>query len=153
MYGKAMSIPDALLQEWATLTTRWCDEERKAWIAAIPEKPMDVKKAIAFNIVEQYHDTAAAERGAQHFYNNVQNRDVLAKDYEQRTVASLQLGANFTLMDVCKVLEPEMTGGDLKRLITQGGVAVNGEKAANAQETLQAPFKIKIGKRGFYEVV
>jgi tyrosyl-tRNA synthetase len=153
MYGKAMSIPDALLAEWATLATDWGDSQRKAMLADIAVQPMDVKKAIAANIVTQYHDAAAAERAAQHFYNNVQNRDVMAKDYETRNVASLGLAAPLTLLDVCRALEPDMTGGDLKRLIAGGGVAVNGTKADNAQAVLQTPFKIKIGKRGFYEVV
>jgi len=153
MYGKAMSIPDALLEEWATLATDWQDNERKAALADIATNPMAVKKAIAANIVTQYHGADAAERAAQHFYNNVQNRDVLAKDYEQRRAAELGLADGCTLIDACRALVPDMSGGDLKRLIAGGGVAVNGVKADNAQATLQLPAKIKIGKRGLYEVV
>jgi tyrosyl-tRNA synthetase len=153
MYGKAMSIPDALLPEWAALATDWQDNERKAALADVAVSPMTTKKAIAHNIVCQYHGADAADRAAQHFYNNVQNRDVLAKDYQQRSATTLGLVTGCTLLDACKVLEPEMTGGDLKRLIAGGGVAVNGEKADNPQTMLTLPVKLKVGKRGLYEIV
>ncbi|MGE3771252.1 MAG: tyrosine--tRNA ligase [Bdellovibrionales bacterium] len=155
MYGKAMSIPDSLLEEWTHLATDWLDNERKAHLADIKAKPMDVKKAIAYNIVRQYHGADAAEVAAQHFYNNVQNRDLAAKDYERKTLSELGLGAiaTPTLLDLCKALMPETSNSDLKRLIAQGGVAIDGKPANDAQMEVPAPVKIKIGKRGFFEVV
>lgn len=154
MYGKAMSIPDALLNEWINLATDWQDNERKHHAADIAGNPMSVKKAIAANIVTQYHGADAAERAAQHFYNNVQNRDVLAKDYETKSRADLGLAANdsISLLDLCKALAPDQSGGDLKRLIAGGGVSVNGERADNPQANVAFPAKVKLGKRGFYEV-
>lgn len=155
MYGKAMSIPDDLLAEWAALATDWQDNERKNYVTQIAADPMAVKKAIAFNIVQQYHNEAAAERAAQHFYNNVQNRDVLAKDYEPRTLADLGLpvGASPTLGQLCKALEPNLSGGDIKRLAAGGGISINGARADDLQSAITLPAKIKLGKRGFYEVV
>ena len=153
MYGKAMSIPDALLEEWTTLATDMQDNERTSVLADIAENPMTAKKAIAFNIVAQYHGTAAAERGAQHFANNVQGRDILAKDHEPRTLAGLGLAADgLTLLPLCKALAPELSNGELRRLIAGGGVALDGAKADDPAAPIKPPVKLKLGKRGFFAI-
>ncbi len=153
MYGKAMSIPDALLEEWATLTTDWHDNERKSALALIAENPMEAKKLIAHNITTQYCGVAGAEAGAQHFYQNVQNRDVLSKDYETKTLANLGVTVDgLTLLSLCKALAPDQSNGELRRLIQGGGVALDGEKASDSAQPVHPPVKLKLGKRGFYEV-
>jgi len=153
MYGKAMSIPDALLEEWIRLATDFGLDEKKKLIAQIAADPMTVKKIIAANIVTQYHDSDAAERGAQHFYNNVQNRDVMAKDYTPKTLAELGLSADgLTLLALMKALEPAQSNGDLRRMVDGGGVALNGEKVTDAQAAISLPVKLKMGKRGFFEI-
>lgn len=153
MYGKVMSIPDALLEEWITLATDWQDNERKNYLGLIDSDPMAVKKAIAANITTQYHGEAGAEAGAQHFYQNVQNRDLASKDYEPKTLDELGLTTDgLTLMNVAKALAPEMSNGDIKRLVQGGGVAIDGERVTDANLPLRPPAKIKLGKRGFYEI-
>lgn len=153
MYGKAMSIPDALLAEWITLATDFSLAQKKDYIAQVAADPMAVKKIIAANIVTQYHGAAAAERGAQHFYNNVQNRDVLAKDYTPKTLVELALQADgLTLLPLLKALAPDQSNGELRRMVDGGGVALNGEKVTDVNIPVSLPVKLKMGKRGFFEV-
>ncbi len=153
MYGKAMSIPDALLEEWTKLATDFTLDEKKAQIAQIAADPMGVKKTIAANIVAQYHGAGAVEAAAQHFYNNVQNRDVLAKDYTPKILAELGLAADgLTLLPLLKALAPDQSNGDLRRMVDGGGVALNGDKVTDINASVSLPVKLKMGKRGFFEV-
>ena len=154
MYGRAMSIPDALLAEWAELTTDWQDDERKHALALVTANPMEAKKLIAHNITAQYHGSDGAAAGARHFYQNVQNRDVLSKDYETKALADLGVTAEgLTLLSLCRALAPDQSNGELRRLIQGGGVALDGEKASDPAQAVRPPVKVKLGKRGFYEVI
>jgi tyrosyl-tRNA synthetase len=58
-YGKAMSIPDALLREWFTLLTDRADVD-----AVLAGHPMEAKKTLAGDIVQWFHggEAAAAAR-------------------------------------------------------------------------------------------
>ena len=74
MYGKAMSIPDDLIPDWVELVTDWTPDEKSKAVADYKNgsvNPMEIKKKIAFNIVEQYHDKAAAEAAKHFFYVQV----------------------------------------------------------------------------------
>lgn len=153
MYGKVMSIPDALLEEWIALAADWQDNERKSHLAVIATDPMAVKKALAANITAQYHGEAGATAGAQYFAQNVQNRDLASKDYEPKSLADLGLTADgVTIMAVAKALAPELSNSDIRRLVQGGGVAVDGARVDDGQMVLALPAKLKLGKRGFYEI-
>lgn len=54
-FGKAMSIPDALLREWFTLLTSRDDVD-----ALLAGHPMEAKKTLAADIVRWFHGDAAA---------------------------------------------------------------------------------------------
>jgi tyrosyl-tRNA synthetase len=60
-FGKTMSIPDALLQEWFTLLTDRPDDDIRRLLEG---HPMEAKKTLAGDIVAFYHgrETAAAAR-------------------------------------------------------------------------------------------
>jgi tyrosyl-tRNA synthetase len=56
MFGKIMSIPDSLLEEYLDLVTDFTEEERSGLKADIKNgKAMEVKKKIGKNIVKQFH--------------------------------------------------------------------------------------------------
>jgi len=67
IYGKLMSLPDALMPRYFTLVTRLPEEEIRAIVRDLDTgqlHPMHVKKRLARSVVEQYHGRPAAEAAA-----------------------------------------------------------------------------------------
>lgn len=153
MYGKAMSIPDTLIEEWADLVTDFPMDE-KIWMKEESKNnPMKIKKAIAFDIVRQYHNEKAAQEAELYFYQNVQSRDIMDKAYQLASFDELGIAKDAALLDLCHALLPDQSKGALKKLFEGGGIAVNGEKASDPKASFTLPVKLKIGKRTFFEVV
>ena len=160
MFGKAMSIPDALLPMYLELTTNFDGAEiarLKAALQAGTINPMEVKKLVAANIVTQYHDEKSAAEAAQYFYNQFQNKGDEEKSYEPFPAAQIFEGAGeMALVDLCAKLCPQESKSQLRRLIAASAVTVDGEKQTDPAALIAAPvdqdIHIRIGKRGFYAI-
>ena len=158
MYGKTMSIPDSLIPEWVELVTNW-DAKTKADVIADLKNgtvnPMEIKKKIAYNIVEQYHSPEDANAAQQFFYKQVQQRGFDTKEFTAVKWEDLTNATEITLLDLGVALQPEQSKSAMRRLIESGAVSVEGEKVVNPLFKLEKSangIKIKIGKRGFYNV-
>jgi tyrosyl-tRNA synthetase len=114
MFGKVMSIPDGLLEQWWQICLG----------RSAPEAdPMASKLGLARGIVEKWHDAAAAREAEEHFTRVVRRHeapeevpeDVLPAGDPIHLPALLveRLGAGST--------------SEARRLIAQGGVKVDGE--------------------------
>lgn len=159
MFGKVMSIPDALMKPWYTLLTR--ESLDRVDTLCNPDKthPRDAKLALAHIITQEMHGSEAAQ-AAQQAFTSVFAGGNLPEDIPEAPV-ELKDGAipAFVLIrDVHKV-----SGGDARRLLKQGGVkliqpdtedefSVDDEKAEFSADDLQGRV-LKIGKRHFYRLV
>jgi len=158
MYGKAMSIPDELIPDWVELVTNWTPDEKSKAIADYKNgsvNPMEIKKKIAFNIVEQYHDKAAAEAAEHFFYIQVQQRGFDTKEFQTVQASELGLSLPCGLVDFGVAVMKGQSKSAIRRLIESGAVSVSGEKVTdiNAKITpTEEGLKIKIGKRGFFNL-
>ncbi|MDQ1855386.1 tyrosine--tRNA ligase [Chryseobacterium sp. WLY505] len=158
MFGKTMSIPDALIEEFINLTTDFSMEEKTALLSRIQdgENPMNIKKLIAKNIISQYHDPASAESAEQFFINQFQNKNFEEKVYEPVAIGSLKSMENrISLVELCHQLKNDLSKSAIRRLIENGGVQINTLKITDANEEMELipQTKIKIGRRGFFELV
>lgn len=159
MFGKTMSIPDALIPEWIELVTNWSPEDKANAIANLKNNlvnPMEIKKKIAFNIVEQYHSREDAEAAQEFFYKQVQQRGFDTKEFTAVQWNDISQTTEITILDLGVVLQPGQSKSAMRRLIESGAVSVDGEKVNNPAFRLakkQEGIKIKIGKRGFYNIV
>lgn len=156
MFGKTMSIPDELLPEWIELTTDFDAETKANMIADYKNgavNPMELKKKVAKNIVTQYHDAAAADEAEAFFYRQVQQKGFDDKAFEP--VSIKDLASEITLLDLCAFVNSKESKSNLRRLIESGAVSINGEKQTDVYAKINptAGLKIKIGKRGFFELV
>ena len=61
-YGKTMSIPDTLLEEWTTLISSVGAGELAAALARCRAEPYAAKRALARDVVTQFHGAEAAAR-------------------------------------------------------------------------------------------
>lgn len=157
MFGKTMSIPDALILEFLELTTDFSLEEKQEIKKRLEnDNPMNIKKLIAKNIITQYHNKNSAEQAEEFFINQFQNKNLESKSFVTVMISSLKNEKNeITLIDLCSLIKNDITKSANRRLIESGAVQINNEKILNPFEIipLEKEMKIKIGKRNFYELL
>ncbi|WP_222164778.1 tyrosine--tRNA ligase [Edaphocola aurantiacus] len=158
MFGKTMSIPDALIPEFLLLCTDFSIEKKENLSAqlAAGTNPMLIKKAIARNIITQYHYAAAAQNAETHFHKQFQQRNSASQAFVPIQIATIS--AAKTEMPLCELipkLMQDQTKSAIKRLIVSGAVQVNDAKITEIMQpvSLATGTKIRIGKRGFYELI
>jgi tyrosyl-tRNA synthetase len=79
IYGKVMSIPDDLMMDYFELLTDVSDEELAEFRKGLENdsvNPMVLKKRLAREIVEQFHDKKAAKDAEARFEKTVQRKEV-----------------------------------------------------------------------------
>ncbi|WP_288445671.1 tyrosine--tRNA ligase [uncultured Chryseobacterium sp.] len=158
MFGKTMSIPDVLIEEFINLTTDFSPEEKRDLLSRISEgeNPMNIKKLIAKNIISQYHNAISAEHAEQFFINQFQNKNSEEKVYEPVEIASLlSIENTISLIELCHQLKNNLSKSAVRRLIESGGIQINTVKITDADEEIELipQTKIKIGKRSFFELI
>src|SRR5690606_19062262 len=157
MFGKTMSVPDSLIEEFLDLTTDFPIEEKQAIREKLAsgENPMNIKKIIAKNIITQYHNQEEAQKAEDFFINQFQNKNFEEKVFEPILLTDIQSENEIiNLVDLCVQLKQGQTKSAIRRLIESGAVQVNNEKFTEPYTVidLKPETKIKIGKRDFYEL-
>ena len=152
MYGKAMSYPDNLITKGLRLLTEVSldeiDEIEK--LLEKDENPMQFKKFMAFEIVKTIKGDKAAEVAQNHFEKTVQNKEVDAEN-----ALNVGVSGEMTLFEFLKQTSPEGTSsGEMKRVISQGGVEINGEKVKEQdhKHSFSSGDVVKFGKRTYIKV-
>ncbi|MBO9691894.1 tyrosine--tRNA ligase [Chryseobacterium sp.] len=158
MFGKTMSIPDVLIEEFINLITDFSMEEKVTLVSRMTEgeNPMNIKKLIAKNIVTQYHDKTAAEQAEQFFISQFQNKNFEEKIYQPVTIDSLASTDNrISIVELCHHLKNDLSKSAIRRLILSGGIQINNTKITDLNEEMEMipGTKIKVGRRGFFELI
>lgn len=150
MFGKLMSMSDALIIKYFLLCTdvplKEIDEIDRALKGG--QNPRDAKVRLAGEIVKFYHDEKAAAKAEEEF--NRMFRDHGAPD--DMPVFKLKGEKNIIdLLEACKLVASR---AEAKRLVAQGGVKVNDQRVASADETihLKKDMVIQAGKRKFAKI-
>ncbi|AUC84542.1 tyrosine--tRNA ligase [Polaribacter sp. ALD11] len=158
MFGKTMSIPDSLLEEFLQLTTDFSLSKKEGIKnrLASGENPMEIKKLIAKNIITQYHNKNQAQEAEEYFINQFQSKKFEEKEFEAVLIKNTQHKNNaISLIDLCVHLKKGLSKSALRRLIESGAVQVDTikNKEVYAEILLKDGMKVKIGKRDFYELI
>jgi len=137
-FGKAMRIPDSLLEQWYRLVMEQPPPEGD---------PLDAKLELARYIVTRAHGEEAAGRAEGHFTRVVRERQ--APD----DVPDVQLPDGDPVHLPALLVESLGIGStsEARRLIAQGGVRVNGEVVSEADlpRATLAGALVQAGKRRF----
>ena len=155
MYGKTLSISDALIHDYFLLATDISASELAALKKDLEKKsvnPRDIKRSLARKIVSMYHSEEDAGAAEEEFDRIFVKKDVpdeietFSYAAPNGTVGILQLLLDAKLVD---------SKGEARRLIEQGGVSVDGMKIAdiNASVQLPRPVIVKVGRRRFLKIV
>ncbi len=149
IYGKTMSIPDTLMWDWALLLTDLPASDiaaRQRSVAAGELHPKAVKQELARTLVAQYHGpTAAAEAQAEF-------ERVFAGGGAPEDVAEIAFATGTALQKALVDADLAPSGNEARRLIQQGAVTIDGERASDPALALAAraePYLLKVGKRRF----
>ncbi len=142
-FGKAMSISDATMWDWWLLLTDRLPSE----IEALKQgHPMDAKKALAGEIVRQFHGEAEAGAALERWIRRFSERRV--DDAPEVEVDPTDGEAMLVKLLVERGLAPSRK--EAERLIGQGAVSLDGEKVTDPsfRLALKASMKllVKVGK-------
>jgi tyrosyl-tRNA synthetase len=146
MFGKIMSISDALMENYYTLLTDLPVEQISELTNPNKTHPKKAKVLLGKTIVAQFYGPAAAE-AAEAEFEKVFAQGQLPEDMPEIPLPAAPLLVK-NLLTTCKLVE---TGGEAKRMVQQGGVSIDGRKATdpNAEITPRDGMVVQVGKRRF----
>ncbi|WP_174733202.1 tyrosine--tRNA ligase [Mesobacillus harenae] len=153
MYGKAMSIPDELMNKYFELITDFPPKK----IQLIKEQldtgelhPRDAKMLLGKTIVRMYHGQDAAERAEQHFIS------VFQKGSIPDEIPELEWQGNreASIIELLVGLQMLTSKSEARRMIDNRGVKVNGNQIDDPQLQLEITdgLIVQVGKRKFVKV-
>lgn len=141
MYGKTMSIPDELMENWFTL----CTDVPLVEVSEIVGKaksgeinPRDAKRRLAMEIVELYHSKEAAQEADDYFIKTFSEKqrpvdaeefivpDNIVGDDEKIGIPQLIMAAGLA-----------KSGGNAKDLMKAGAVSLDDDKITDAAQRFQ----------------
>jgi tyrosyl-tRNA synthetase len=152
MFGKVMSISDDLMWRYYELLTDLSPasiEGLKAESAA-GRNPRDLKVELAKKIITDFHSQADAAAAEDDFNRRFVNKEVPDNIDVKRISAG-----TYKLADLLADIGLATSKAEAKRLVEQGGVRLDGEKASNsgAEITIGGDeLLFQVGKRKFLKV-
>lgn len=154
MFGKTMSIPDELLEEWYELAGLGSGDA-----ARIGMEPYQAKRALGRVIARTYHGDEGAAKAEAHF-DRLFKQHGLPDEIAEKTVLRsdpLLKYAAATGVSVAGLLVATglaVSRGEATRLIEQGAIAINEERVIEKDATCSATDAVILrrGKRQFVKV-
>ncbi len=149
VFAKVMSISDDLMWRYYELLSAKTPGEIKKLKKS--SHPMDAKKALAFEITEWLTDEKKAKKAESAFAGKFSKRE-FPSDAPEKTVSRTKIK---TILDfTVEVSDFLKSRAEAKRLINQGGLAINGKKySEHGTEIPEGDvFEVKIGKKEFVRV-
>lgn len=151
IYGKAMSIADEIMPEYFRLATTLSSKETEKILSELKNgrlHPRDAKMRLAREIVALYHGAHAADEAEEQF------QLVFQKGELPEQIPSFTAKAPSGIIFLMVFAGLASSNSDARRLISQGGVKVNGGKI----ESIDLNFKrreeliLQVGKRKFARI-
>jgi tyrosyl-tRNA synthetase len=160
MYGKTMSLPDAVMMDYFELVTDVPDEELAEMQEALRARsvnPMELKMRLAREIVGQFHSVEAARQAEGRFTKVFRKREQPEETQELiLPKAVLQAGeiAPNLFPSLLKEFGVVPSASEARRLISQGAVEIDGERVTlDCVVHLQGGMVIRVGRHRFLRIV
>lgn len=160
MYGKTMSIPDSILENWFVLCTDVPLAEIGGLMQACADgsmNPRDAKRRLAREIVTLYHDAEAAEAADRYFLETFSKKRQPVEAEEAEIPAELNGDRGVPLAALVAALGMAESNSKARKLIEAGAVSLDGEKV-NDMTAHFAPGDLsgkvlRVGKHQFKKLV
>jgi len=155
IYGKCMSIPDALMVRYFELVTDVSLEELEEirnGLANGSLHPRDTKMRLAHTLVRLYHGEGMADQAQSEFIKVFQQGDIPTDIPEFSFTTQSEA---IWLPKLLTQLAITSSNSEAKRAIQQGSVKINGEKITDgdAKITVSDGMIVQVGKRKFAKIV
>lgn len=150
MFGKVMSIPDKAMLSYARLVTRWSMDKIEDFEGAVSKgevHPKDAKMELAYEITAAFFNEEEADKARSHFINLFQKGDI------PEDIPDFKPQGDPVLLEVlvdCGLVESK---SQVRRLVQQNGVKVDGDTISDPYMILNPPVIVQVGKRHFIRVV
>ncbi|MDG2087505.1 MAG: tyrosine--tRNA ligase [Arenicellaceae bacterium] len=152
MFGKVMSISDELMWRYFELLSfrSLADVDGLKRSIEDGQNPRDVKFELAKEIVERFHDSAAADGAQQDFMQRFQ-KGGLPDNMPEVEVSSVE--GSIPLANLLKEAGLCQSTSDAMRMVKQGAVRINAERVENSRVMIQPGEAVyQVGKRKFARV-
>lgn len=155
MYGKLMSIPDSLLVNYYTHLTEIPQAEIDALAQGLVDRtvnPMETKKRLAHTVVERLHGVDAANAAQEGFERVFQRREQPAEATDLALALDAEGQGSFDITQVLTSAGLVASRGEARRLVQQGGIAIDDNKVTENQVALREGAILKLGRHRFYRI-
>ena len=153
MFGKLMSISDELMWRYFELLSFRPMAEIKLWMQECEQgaNPRNYKVKLAQEIIERFHDEAAARKALENFEARFQ-RGAIPDEMDE---VELKIeGGCYCIANLLKDAGLTASTSEAIRLINQGAVKIDGEKVSDPklEISVNAESVYQVGKRKFARV-
>jgi tyrosyl-tRNA synthetase len=153
MFGKLMSISDELMWRYYELLSFRAMAEISSWKELCNQgaNPRDYKVKLALEIIERFHDAAAAFRALEGFEARFQ-RGAMPDVIDE---LEIKIGTNYYgITNLLKDTGLTTSTSEAIRMINQGAVKIDGEKISDPKLMLEVGVEhiYQVGKRKFIRV-
>lgn len=154
IFGKTLSIPDSLIYNYFELATDLSNVElREIKIKLEDQKtnPRDIKRHLAKTLVAMYHSTKDAKNAEEEFDRIFVNKGTPNEIPEYK----MEKQQDINIIDLIILVNFASSKGEAKRLVTQGGVTLDGEKIIDFQKSISPKDGaiLKVGKHKFIKLI
>ncbi|RUO31039.1 tyrosine--tRNA ligase [Aliidiomarina soli] len=153
MFGKVMSVSDELMWRYFELLSFRSEDDLAQLKARVEngENPRDIKIELAKELIERFHDKAAADGAEQDFIQRFQKNAIPDEMPEH----SLQLDdAQLGIASVLKEAGLVPSTSEAMRMVKQGAVKLDGDKVTDSKHQCQrgSTAVYQVGKRKFARI-
>lgn len=155
MYIKVMKIPDELIITYFELTTDMHPDKIKQVSELLKSgmvNPKEIKMLLAREIITLYHSPEELKEAENYFAALFEKKNIQVElpiiEYD-----STLFEGDYSLIDCIFSTGKYKSKSDVRRLIQQGAVKINGEKYGNLQFVPQNNMIISVGKGTSFELI
>ncbi len=147
VFGKIMSISDELMWVYYEILLHVPHVECNRMKMTM--HPLEVKKQLAYRILERFWSQEDAQKGLHSFETLFQKKDFSAA---QQFVMPQGSPQEIRIIELVKLLKAASSSSEARRLVEAGAVTIDGEKIVDVHTSLvwKPDMKIRVGKHKFF---
>ena len=149
-FGRTMKLPDSLILQYFRVYTEVLDAVLEEMDVLVKSDPMEAKKRLAAEIVRRYHGDELAKEEREWFDSTFSRREI-----PQDTPLLTPPAKEVQLLEILRqFFGDRKSSSEIRRLIQQGGVTLNGKKVIDAMDCvpLSDGDVFHVGKRVWFRI-
>lgn len=155
MYQKILSMPDSLIERYFELLSFKSMDEIEVLLAemAAGRNPQEIKRILALELVERFHDAEAAENAHKSAGNRIVDGEI-PEDIPEVTISRAENGTEVFIPSILRLAGLTKNAAQAKDAVARGAVKVDGEVIdASFSVKENASYVIQAGKKAIARVI